>query len=85
MSISEKIEKIQDTVLKEIEEEKKEPLVPVEPAKIEEKLSLFDLISKMQEKLINAPVTSSTAHTMQATTASGVHKGTIFVLLMIFL
>lgn len=36
------------------------------PVETEEKLSLFDLISKMQEKLINVPSTTPSAPTQTA-------------------
>ena len=85
MNIHEKIEKLQHSVIKEIEEEKNEPAaLAVEPAKIEEKLSLFDLISKMQEKLINAPVSSSTSTAIagqfaQSTTQKGTYLLNVYV------
>jgi hypothetical protein len=47
------------------------------PVETEEKLSLFDLISKMQEKLISVPSTSPSAPAAQATT-QGAAKSKIF-------
>jgi len=48
------------------------------PVETEEKLSLFDLISKMQEKLINVP--SSTASAPTPTTTAAVKSKQINIL-----